>query len=302
MKLLVNNYERITHDRLLAACRFEGAHVCPKVRVKDALPIDGSGVSPAAFRFALQSHFDFLVTDKDWNALFAVEFDGGLHSLSDVRRRDSIKNELCERFELPLLRVNANHLQQRFRQWDLLSYFVETWFLRRAFYDAQEKGMIPLEEDFDAMSIFSDGSDKRWPYWFSAPSQIRIQRLHKAGKVAHFAPSHLIRHDGAGNYHCLAYLKIADDKWGVIRTGMRAQLFDVCTSDVVWQVGIVELCEHVERVLTNRATSQEYARVESLIRDFEKNYPVCGSGGIVEPPMRQVWKSMPEKGASRTSQ
>jgi hypothetical protein len=128
MKLLVNNYEKITHDKLAAACRAESARVCPKVRVKDALPIERSGVSGEHFRYALQSHFDFVVTDKDSNVLFAVEFDGPLHDSLDAERRDRIKNELYDRFSLPLLRVNANHLQRRFRQWDLLSYFVETWF------------------------------------------------------------------------------------------------------------------------------------------------------------------------------
>jgi hypothetical protein len=283
--LLVNNYEKLTHDKLAAACRAESARVCPKVRVKDALPIEQSGVSAEYFRYSLQSHFDFVVADKDWNALFAVEFDGPLHDSLDAERRDLIKNELCHRFGLPLLRVNANHLQRRFRQWDLLSYFVETWFLKRAFDDAQAKGTIPVEEDFDPMFVFSDGGEKRWPYWFAAPSQIEIQRLQKAGKIAHFAPSHLIGRDPAGNYRCLAYLKISDDAWAVIRTAMRAQLFDVRTSDVVWQVGIVELRERLDEILDQGAPPHRHTEVEALVRRFEDAYSLCSSGGVLEPPL-----------------
>lgn len=286
MKLLVNNYERITHERLIAACRAEGAHVCPKVRVKDALPVEGSGVSSEQFRYALQSHFDFVVTDKASNVLFAVEFDGESHASADAERRDALKDELCERFRLPLLRLNANHLQRRFRQWDLLSYFVETWFLKRAFDDAQAAGAIPLDEDFDPMMVIDDGAGKRWPYWFAAPSQIAIQRLHKAGKVAHHAPSHLIGLDARGNYRCLAFLKVTADEWAVIRTGMRAQLFDVCTSDVVWQVGVVELQERLDEILAGRVSPQRYAEVDASVRHFESAYEACRSGGVVEPPLR----------------
>jgi hypothetical protein len=287
MKLLVNEYEEITHDRLVAACRIDGARVCPKVRMKDALPIEGSGVSDEQFSFSLRSHFDFLIADKEWNLLFAVEFDGSSHGSPDGQRRDALKNGLCERFGLPLLRVNANHLQKRFRQWDLLSYFVETWFLKRAFDDAQEKGMIPLEEDFDPMMLLSDGGSKRWPYWFAAPSQIEIQRLHKAGRIAHFAPSHLIGHDSTGNYRCLAYLKISANEWAVIRTGMRAQLFDVCTSDVVWQVGIVELREKLDEILAGHIAPHRYSQVDALVQQFQSAYPLCSSGGIVEPPLKR---------------
>jgi hypothetical protein len=288
MKLLVNSYEAITHDRLVAACGTDDARVCPKVRVKDALPIEGSGVSHEQFTFALQSHFDFVVTDKDWNTLFAVEFDGSSHALPDGRRRDGIKNGLCERFKLPLLRVKANHLQRRFRQWDLLSYFVETWFLKRAFEVAQENGTVPLEEDFDPMMIISDGNGKRWPYWFSAKSQLSIKKLHEAGKIAHFAPSHVIGLDSMGNYHCLAFLKISADEWAVIQTGMRSQLFDVCTSDVVWQVAIVELCEKLDQILARRVAPYRFSQVDALVQQFQSSYPVCSSGGIVEAPMRSA--------------
>lgn len=287
MKLLVNNYEKITYDRLATACQSDGAIVCPKVRLKDALPIKGKRLSGDHFRFALQSHFDFVVVDQASTVLFAVEFDGASHNSDDARRRDAIKNELCDRFQLPLLRVNANHLRRKFCQWDLLSYFIETWFLKRAFYEAQEKGMIPFEEDFDPMMIVADGSGKQWPYWFSAPSQIRIQRLQKAGTIAHLAPSHLIGLDSAGNYRCLAYLKISTDAYAVIRTGMRAQLFDACGSEVLWQVGVVELAENLDEILAGRTAVHRLSQVELLIQRFQQDYQICSSGGIVEPPLRR---------------
>ena len=149
LKILVNPHEVTTHDRLAEVCRANNAHLCPKVRVKDALPLEGSGVSTEEYSFALRSHFDFIIADADWRPLFAVEFDGSCHQTLDARRRDNLKNGLCERFHLPLLRVNANYLVMRFRQWDLLSYLTEVWLLRDSFFEAQNAGHVPLDEPFD---------------------------------------------------------------------------------------------------------------------------------------------------------
>ena len=151
IKLLVNNYEMITYEKLESACQAGDARVYTKVRVKDAIPIDKSGVSKEQYSFALMSHFDFVITDKEWNILFAVEFDGASHATAKGIRNDTLKDGLCEQFGLPLLRINANHLNYKFAQWDLLSYFVDTWFLRRTFDNMQRSGIIPFEEEFNPM-------------------------------------------------------------------------------------------------------------------------------------------------------
>jgi hypothetical protein len=288
MKLLVNEYEQLTDDRLVTACRADGARVCPKVRVKDALPIDSSGVSNEQYTFAFKSHFDFVVADRESNVLFAVEFDGDSHGTAEAKRRDELKNGLCRRFRLPLLRVKAKYLERKYRQWDLLSYFVDTWFLKRAFEAAYEKGMIPPDEDFDPMSVVSNGSGTRWPYWLSLPSQCEIKRLHDAGKITHFCPSHVVGTDSKDNYHCLVYIKVSADSWALVRTGMRSQLFDVCTADVIEQIGVIELRESLDGILAGRVTPHRYSEVEALFQDFQRTYKLRSSGGIAEPPLRMA--------------
>jgi hypothetical protein len=286
MKILVNKYEEITHARLVAACSADGAHVCPKVRVKDALPLEGSGIPGEQFSFGLRSHFDFIVADKEWVPLFAVEFDGASHQTSSAKQRDALKNSLCENFKLPLLRVKAVHLERKFRQWDLLSYFIETWFLGRAFYDAQEKGLVPWDEDFDPLMIISDGTGNSWPYWFAAPSQLDIRRLHNDGRVAHATASYLTAYDSTGNCHCVAFLKISADEWAVTRTGMRSQSFDVCISEVAWQIAIVELRDKLVDILAARARPFTYAEVDGVVRRFCGKFgQLCSFGGILEPPL-----------------
>ncbi len=288
MKLLVNQYEQITHARLLDACADQGAHVCPKVRVKDALPLEGSGVTREQFTYALQSHFDFVVADKDSTVLFAVEFDGPNHRSADAQRRDGLKNELCRRFGLPLLRINSNHIERKFRQWDLLTYFIDTWFLKRAFEEAQSQGTVPWEEDFDPMNFITDGKDGRWRYWFSAPSQIAIQRLHKAGQIRHASASHLSGYDVDDNLRCLAFIKVTDQTWVSTTTGMRSQLFDVCTSDVLWQIGIVDVHDRLIQALAGKAPFVNREEMERAVEEFDYAYKASSWGGIMEAPLTRM--------------
>lgn len=281
IKLLVNNFELVTHERLSEICAAHGANVCPKVRVKDAIPVDGSGVSDEDFSFSLRSHFDFVVVDADWNTLFAVEFDGPCHDLPAAARRDDIKNRLCERFNLPLLRLNANYLEKKFRRWDLLSYLVETWFLRQWFYDAQIKGHIPEDEIFDPCFILSDNSGENWPYWFSLPSQLEIQRLHRAGKVAEMAASELVGQDIKGNYFCLSHIKVDENKWALARTGMRSQQFPMYTSEVLSQIGTVQLFEQVQKILRGEETAASDDETGFALRQFDERHKWCSFGGYV---------------------
>jgi len=67
---LLNQSEVITYARLSAVCERDGAHVYPKVCLADIFPIAHSGVSDEDYRFSLQAHFDFTVTDKDYSPTF----------------------------------------------------------------------------------------------------------------------------------------------------------------------------------------------------------------------------------------
>jgi Protein of unknown function (DUF2726) len=77
---LLNQSEEITYSRLTSICEPIGAHVYPKVRLADVFPIANSGITDEEFRFCLQSHFDFIVTNEQHEPLFAVEFDGDSHA------------------------------------------------------------------------------------------------------------------------------------------------------------------------------------------------------------------------------
>ena len=62
LKKMLNSPERITYARLREVCELHVAEVYAKVRLADVLPIEGSGLSQAFYEFALQAHYDFVVT------------------------------------------------------------------------------------------------------------------------------------------------------------------------------------------------------------------------------------------------
>jgi len=125
---MLNGPERITYTRLREVCELHVAEVYAKVRLADVLPIEGSGLPEASYEFALQSHYDFVVTGRDQVPLFAMEFDGPRHGHSPQSDRDAKKDELSRRFGLPLLRIRAEDLCRTEWQLDRLTELIEKWF------------------------------------------------------------------------------------------------------------------------------------------------------------------------------
>jgi len=63
--------------------------------------------------FIKTSSFDFLVSSDEMTPLFAVEFDGPEHFFdSEQIRRDTIKNRICSKAGLPLLRITSEFLRE----------------------------------------------------------------------------------------------------------------------------------------------------------------------------------------------
>jgi ssDNA-binding Zn-finger/Zn-ribbon topoisomerase 1 len=128
LKKLLNRPERITYDRLREVCARHVAEVYAKVRLADVLPIEGSGLTQELYEFALQAHYDFVVTGRDQVPLFAIEFDGPQHGHLPQAERDAKKDELSRRYWLPMLRVGAEDLRRTESQLDRLTELIERWF------------------------------------------------------------------------------------------------------------------------------------------------------------------------------
>ena len=250
---LLNRYEEVTYDALNRACASDSAMVFPKVRIADVFPLDGGGVPPAHLSYALRAHFDFVVTSARFEPLFSVEFDGPLHQASQVQRhRDRLKNELCDHFCYGLLRINSRYLSKAYRGLDLLTYFVDAWFLEQAFDDAQRRKLIPYDEGFDMTFIYSNGTEdgRKWPYWLSLDIQRDMERLHRSGLIGQMAPCYYVGTDDNGNHRCLCWVVLDAGYVVVVTTGMRVQRFPaVCESELVSMLAMFDLHAAVQRAI-----------------------------------------------------
>jgi hypothetical protein len=287
---LLNHSEEVTYESLTRVCESNGARVFPKVRLADVFAIEKSGLSSAHFSYCLRSHFDFLVTDKDYRPQFSVEFDGPLHKASAVQRqRDLLKNNLCEHFGHGLLRVNSKYLTPAYRGLDLLTYFVDAWFLAQAFDEAQKSGAIPYDEPFDITFIYStsDSNSKKWPYWLTLDIQAEMEKLHLEERIGQMAPSHHVGTDNEGNYRCMSWLVVDAMSVLSVTTGMRAQRFSaVDECDLVSMLAMFDLYRELPSVLsgTRGALMDRNRFFQERLPAFQQRYPMVSAtsfGAIV---------------------
>lgn len=143
LKVLCNFSERLTYSRLVEVCEPRSAIVFAKVRLADVLPINEPGLTATLFQFALQSHYDFVVTDMNQRPLFAVEFDGAQHADALQVERDARKNELSEKFGLHLLRIKGADLYRDEQLLDRLTWYVERWFAEKDRSSEGDSSMPP---------------------------------------------------------------------------------------------------------------------------------------------------------------
>jgi hypothetical protein len=170
LKRIFNRGERAVYSAIQAIAEHHQADVFPKVRVADVLPIENSGISDRHYSYALRAHFDFVVVDAAGIPKLAVEFDGSGHDTAN----DTLKNALCDKFELPLVRVTAAHLEAHNFEQNALQFLVYQafgveWFLQNV-HD-------PYETYDPSFFVNAPGLTKDWPFWFSVRWRMRLARL-----------------------------------------------------------------------------------------------------------------------------
>lgn len=273
LKKILNLHEEATHLRLREVCEKHGANIFSKVRLADVLPIEGSGISDTEYKFALQSHYDFVVSNDVHTPLFAIEFDGPLHVNEKQQARDKTKNDLCEKFDLPLLRINSNYLKKAYRGMDPLSWFVEVWFAWGWFEKAQASGEVPADEIFmPQMMVNIPGYDKQFPLWLSAPIRNKIQKLCFSGKITDMVPSQIIGRSDDGTYRAISYIRVTKERGIIVDTAMRSQKFPVPQVDALDELVTFQLYEKLIETLETGAGLIPLEEIASNIDEFKKKY------------------------------
>jgi hypothetical protein len=288
VKRILNRSEKQTEEQLSPLAAGNGARIFTKLRVADVLEIENSGISSEQYSYALKAHFDFLICDKSDLPLFAVEFDGPSHKRPRQQRNDDLKNSLCDRLGLPLLRINSNHLTKRYRRMAPLAWLVDTWFISRAFDEAQKAGQIPAEEGFDPCSLIisvpADISEaysakaSHFPFDLSLEARREIENLFRASKIVDPAPSWHIGRGEDGTLHGVACIRITENSGLWAESGMRAQLFSAeLLPDLLDGILVCELFEKLTSALSGNGAAEPVSAMVEKARDHLKSYKLVAS-------------------------
>jgi very-short-patch-repair endonuclease len=177
---LLNRSEETVLSELVQIASDNGMRVFAKLRLSDVIQKDSTHLTNREFDFYTRSHCDFVVADADARPVMIVEYDGPLHrSSAKQQERDEIKNELCRRAGLGMLRINDNYVTKLYRGITVLRWIIEVTELEKAFSAAQEDGYIPWDEPFDPTFLEPAGSGGRFPYWLGAAATQSFHRFFK---------------------------------------------------------------------------------------------------------------------------
>ncbi len=177
---LLNRSEEAVRRELEKIASDNGMRVFSKLRLSDVIEKSGSYLTNREFVFYTRAHCDFVVADADARPIMIVEYDGPLHqSNAEQQERDEIKNELCRRAGLGLLRINDRYVTKLYRGMTVLRWIIEVTEMEKAFYAAQEDGQIPWDEPFDPTFLEPAGSGGRFPYWLGAPATQSFHQFFK---------------------------------------------------------------------------------------------------------------------------
>ena len=167
---LLNRSEAMVFRELQSITNDNGMRVLSKPRLSNVIQKGESFLTQREFDFFTRSHCDFVITNAAFRPLMIIEYDGPFHIDAKQQERDRIKNDLCRRAQLGMLRIHDRHVTKLYRGMSVLRWIVEVSELEKAFYEAQEQGSVPSDEPFDPASFISIGNGKRFPYWLSAPA------------------------------------------------------------------------------------------------------------------------------------
>ena len=275
LKQLLNLPESITDQRLREICDDFDAKVYPKVRVADVLPIENSGIDDEQYRYALQAHFDFVVADSSAYPLFLVEFDGSSHSKPDAKRRDGLKNGLCERFNVPLLRINRRYLSNRFSDWDLLRWFATVFFVKCSWDEDVESGRIPPEDSiFDPafVSIRTKSGSRSLELEWEALAE--FGRLFRSQQIPWHVPNWITARDEEGNLRAIAWIALSEDRCAIAETAMQPHNLGNWVQFAVRGIVLTHLQQTLSQVLEGADRAMPCGEVAVRVQEFEAAYDV----------------------------
>ncbi|MFC4133487.1 DUF2726 domain-containing protein [Hamadaea flava] len=292
----MNRYEKVTDHQLSVAAAKYGDRLLAKVRLADVVDVDAwtAGVR----RYGLASHLDFvMVTAETSMPKFAVELDGRQHWTDPAtRRRDRLKDQLCEWAGLPLLRITSEFIRRQGR-WTVLNYAIEAFYLSEGFFEAQEAGHIPMDEPLFATSFLVPTADGSLGLnALDHEARLLLLREYQDLRLPTYAPDVFWTTDpSAGAVQAHAWMAVAPNRYLVARTRVRDCRFQGITpSELAGQLVVLELADHAKKWLAGEAVACDRRTLLCYMGEAQKyisdgGFLGCVTGGALRaggpPPM-----------------
>lgn len=271
LKRILNEPEEVTNKILNDVTSKYEASVHTKIRVADVLEIRNSGLHDNEYKYTLMAHFDFLVTDKDHIPKFAVEFDGSQHKTdASAIRRDELKNSICRKFDLPLLRITSAYFEKIGRFPTILSWITELYFLQELFYDAQDKGQIPQDEPWMWFSVV--GYDPVVRY------RVFIEKAYEKGLCCDPLIGFMSgRSKDSKSYATLSILKLQNDKYIIDSVECLAiNYFAIPAREIATEISAYNIYKILKKSLEgNKINTSTHDEISKKQRDFIKQHKLC---------------------------
>jgi hypothetical protein len=255
--VLVNTYEESADIELRRACEHFDARVYAKVRLGDVIDLSGINLTYVEFNYAAKAHLDFVVCDVKSFPLLAVEMDGrASHANPAQAARDRMKDSICARACLPMMRAE-NHTLRRFGpRFRLLGWLVQVWFMGKAFDEAHERGELDEMADFDPNSFIEPDPESgglRFSFDVAAPIRIKLMRLFDERRLVECYPEEIGNHRAADDEETVAYqvLPVANGLYLIAEASCQSNLhlYGVAPVDLASDLAILDLDEQVDAYL-----------------------------------------------------
>lgn len=286
---LLNRSEEVVFRELQSIAVDNDLKVFSKTRLSDVIEKGGTSLSQREFDYYTRSHFDFIVTDDSYRPVMVVEYDGPLHSDEKQQERDRIKNDLCKRAELGILRIHDRHVTRLYRGMTLLRWIVEVSELQKGFYEAQSNGQVPDDEPFDPAAFIIGRGPERFPYWLSAPATQSVHNFFKT--VDQAAPkgwASLLGQDNEGTGYRLSCLYFGDNiLWA--KTAVRKQGLDFPHHDLLRELDTCELGIRLKKFRRGEIVPTSKEEFRQVFDSFCQRYNAQPSHSMGAFPFEQTW-------------
>lgn len=163
------------------------------VRLGDAIGTDpGEKLPEAEFQFLTRAHLDFLIVKNSYPSepVVAVEFDGPHHDDPVQVSRDVLKNRLCQKSDLPLIRIRGPEIEEH-DQVTVLDYIIDRFLA----WQRESPGIMEEIRDYAASldpvhldQLIADGDPSLDPSFefslrhpFPGTQKVKARLLHRYG-------------------------------------------------------------------------------------------------------------------------